>query len=165
MKILYIKMSTFLFAALFPVIVVAADLPARPLVVFDFAPALAKLDPKDPVALRRHYDEVLLATCLQGLVNRDEPRLFIRYNAQTDDFWFEKMTEPGGWMAGRKVERATSLRDLTERFSDSFNGLVVWDERVPATSNVAATVAGVEDLLPIRFDENEGSAWRCCLFG
>lgn len=155
-----VRIASFLLAALFPVLAGAADAPARPLVVFDFTPALAKLDPKDPAALRRHYDEVLLATCLQGLVNRDEPRLFIRYNAQADDFWFEKMTEPGGWMTGRKVERVSSLRDLTERFSDSFKGLVVWDERVPATSNVAATVAGVEDLLPIRFDESEGSLYR-----
>jgi hypothetical protein len=111
MKNHLITLAAFLLSALFPVLAGAADPPARPLVVFDFAPALAKLDPKKPAALRRHYDEVLLATCLQGLVNRDEPRLFIRYNARTDDFWFEKMIEPGGWMAGRKVERVNSLRE------------------------------------------------------
>ena len=40
-------------------------------------------------------------------------------------------------------------------FSNSageINGAVVYDPKVYATSNVASTVAGVENLLPIRFD-------------
>lgn len=133
---------------------------ATPLVVMDFIPARQSLNPEDPVALRRHYDEVLLTTALQGLLNRDRPILFVRYNAQPDDFWFAKMTEPGGWQAGRPVVRVNAVADLLRLFPDTARGLVVWDERVPATSHVATTVAGVEDLLPVRFDGREGSLYR-----
>ncbi len=132
----------------------------KPLVVLDLAKSLGALNPKDPAALRRHYDEVLLATCLQGLANRKEPQVFVRYNAAPDDFWFQKMTEPGGWMSGRKVERVGSVRELLAKFPKTFKGLIVWDERVPATSNVGATVAGVEGLLAVRFDPAEGSLYR-----
>lgn len=135
--------------------------PAQPpLVVLDLAKSRAELNPKDAAALRRHYDEVLLATCLQGLVNRETPRLFIRYNAAPDDFWFQKMTEAGGWMAGRKIERIGTVEELLQKYPHAARGLIVWDERVPATMNVAATVAGVEDLLAVRFDEHEGSLYR-----
>ena len=59
----------------------------QPLVVYDFVPQLQR-DFNNPDTLRRHYDEVLLVTCLQAIVNRDEPRLFVRYNREPDDFWF-----------------------------------------------------------------------------
>jgi hypothetical protein len=133
-----------------------------PLVFLDLTQSRAQVEghPDDPAILRRHYDEVLLATCVQGLVNRTESQLFVRYNAAPDDFWFQKMTEAGGWMAGRKIERIDSVEELLKRFPAAAKGLVVWDERVPATMNVAATVAGVEDLLAVRFDEHDGSLYR-----
>lgn len=138
------------------------DSATSPLVVLDLTESRAQQqrNPDDPAALRRHYDEVLLATCVQGLVNRMEPRLFVRYNAAPDDFWFQKMTEAGGWMAGRAIERIGSIEELLKKFPAAAKGLVVWDERVPATMNVAATVAGVEDLLAVRFDEGAGSLYR-----
>ena len=131
-----------------------------PLVVLDLASSMSQLNPSDPVALRRHYDEVLMATCLQGLVNRKEPLLFVRYNAAPDDFWFQKMTEVGGWMAGRRVERVGNAREALAKFPKACKGLAVWDERVPATSNLGATLAGVEDLLAVRFDPRDGSLYR-----
>lgn len=131
-----------------------------PIVVLDLSDDLAKLDAADPVALRRHYDEVLLASCLQGIVNRAGPRLFVRYNPEPDDYWFGKMTEPGSWLADRKVERAADIAELLGKFPDAAKGLVVWDERVPATSNLAASLAGIEDLLAVRFDDSEGSLYR-----
>jgi hypothetical protein len=36
----------------------------------------------------------------------------------------------------------------------------VWDERVPATSNLASTIAGCDDLLCLRFDEAPGSLYH-----
>lgn len=153
------KFAILVIAALLPVSDAAESSPP-PLVVFDFAPALAKLNPKNEAALRRHYDEVLLVTCLQGLVNRGEPRLFVRYNAAPDDFWWDRMWEAGAWMHGREVTRTSSLRELMKQFPDTRKELIVWDERVPATSNVAASVAGVEDLLAVRHDTGKGSLYR-----
>lgn len=138
---------------------------ASAIVVFDLSEELATLDALDPVALRRHYDKVLAVTCLQGIVNRDAPRLFVRYNAEADDFWFEKMTEPGAWLGDRKIERIGDLQELLRRFAGEPKGLVVWDEAVPATSNVAATVAGVEDLLAVRYDPSAGSLYQTLTTG
>jgi hypothetical protein len=131
-----------------------------PLVVLDLVPARAALKPDDPAALRRHYDEVLLATCLQGLANRSGPRVFVRYNEGPDDFWFAKMTAEGGWLGGQRVERVSDVRALLARFRHVCKGLAVWDERVPATSNVGVTLAGAEELLAVRYDPSEGSLYR-----
>ncbi|PAW77606.1 MAG: hypothetical protein B9S32_10000 [Verrucomicrobia bacterium Tous-C9LFEB] len=131
----------------------------KTLVVYDFVPQLTS-NFNNPAILRRHYDEVLLVTCLQGIVNRNEPRLFVRYNAAPDDFWFARMREAGEWLSDRDVARPKTLQELFALFPNESKGLVVWDERVPATSNVAATIAGVEDLLAIRFDETPGSLYK-----
>ena len=133
------------------------DKPA--IVVYDCVSQL-KWDFKQPDVLRRHYDEVLLVTCLQAIVNRNEPRLFVRYNQAPDDFWFEKMREPGAWMSGRSVVRISGLDKLLAFFPNAAKGLVIWDERVPATSNVAATIAGVEDLLAVRYTTNADSVYK-----
>ena len=137
-----------------------AEQPKKPgLVVFDFVGQQAG-DFRQPAVLRRHYDEVLLVTCLQAIVNRQEPRLFVRYNAQPDDFWWGKLREAGGWMEGREVVRTQSVAQLLTLFPGAARGLVVWDERVAATSNVAATVAGVEDLLAVRYEPGEGALYQ-----
>ena len=36
----------------------------------------------------------------------------------------------------------------------------MWDDRVPATSNVASTIAGCDNLLPLRYDPRDGSLYR-----
>jgi hypothetical protein len=118
---------------------------------FDLTPLYA-LDLADPVQMRRFWDEAHLVFSLQGLVNRDAPRLFVRWIREADDFWWQQMIETGGWLAGRKVERIGSVESLLDRFSGFYAGAVVWDERVAATSNLASTIAGCDDLLPLRYD-------------
>ena len=113
----------------------------------------------DPKQLRRHWDECHLVTSLQGLVNRDAPRLFVRTLADPDDFWWQQMTAPGAWLDGRKIERAASLEELLSRFRSFYKGAVVWDERVPATSNLASTIAGCDGLLCLRYDESPDSLY------
>jgi hypothetical protein len=129
------------------------------IVVYDLVPQLGA-DFNQPQVLRRHYDEVMLVTCLQAIVNRAEPRLFVRYNSAPDDFWFEKMRAPGAWMENRRVIRISKLSELLSAFGDQAKGLVLWDSNVPATSNVAASIAGIEDLLAVRYDPTEGSVYR-----
>ncbi|MCY2990490.1 MAG: GxGYxYP family putative glycoside hydrolase [Planctomycetota bacterium] len=137
----------------------AADRPAaEPVVYCDLTPLFA-LDLKDDTARRRFWDETHLAVALQGLVNRSSPRLFLRYIASPDDFWWEQMTQADGWLAGRPVVKVGSIEELLDRFQDAYRGAVVWDERVPATSNLASTVAGCDDLLPLRFDPRDGSLY------
>lgn len=132
---------------------------AEPVVFFDFAP-LSALDLNDETQRRQFWDQTHLAVSLQGLVNRSAPQLFLRYIPEPDDFWWAEMTRPGGWLEGREVVRVNSLAELLERFKAFYRGAVVWDERVPATSNLASSIAGCDDLLCLRYDAREGSLYR-----
>ncbi|MBX7254723.1 MAG: hypothetical protein K1Y02_00080 [Candidatus Hydrogenedentes bacterium] len=124
----------------------------EPIVYFDLAACVASL-PDDSVL---RYDTVKFVAALQGLVNRERPRLIVRFfdgssptgPINVDDYWFEKMRAE--WLKGRTVERTSKLDDLIARYSEARNGVVVWDQTVPATANVAATVCGVEGWLPVR---------------
>jgi putative glycoside hydrolase with GxGYxYP motif/GxGYxY motif-containing protein len=122
----------------------------EPISVYDLRWTL-DLDRKDPAALRKIWDVTHLAAALQGLANRSGPRLYFRY-LDVDDFWLKLLREEGAWLAGRKVMELKSLDDLLSTFRADYHGAVVWDESAPATSNVASTVAGAEDLLPLRYD-------------
>ncbi len=135
----------------------AAGRPEAPSIVhFDLTPLL-KLELADEAQRRRFWDECHLVFALQGIVNREGPRLFVRWIGSADDFWWGEMTGAGGWLEGRVVERVATTEELLARFAREVRGVVVWDERVPATSNLASTVAGCEDLLPVRWDAGEGS--------
>jgi hypothetical protein len=132
---------------------------ADSVVLYDMTAALST-DLRDSSAVRRLWDETHLVASLQGIVNRDAPRLYIRYNAHPDDFWWERMTEPGGWLEGVRVDRVTALEELLARFAGEFDGAVAWDERVPATSNLASTIAGCERLVCLRYEEKTDSLYQ-----
>ena len=127
----------------------------EPVYYYDFTGKPSNLH--DSGNLKSYYDELVAGTALQGLVNRDAPDIFIRHLPEADDFWWEQMTKPGDWLEGREIKKVVSLDELLTAFPKSYKGLVVWDETVPATSNVALSVAGVEDLLPVRFDKSPDS--------
>ncbi|MFA6245051.1 MAG: hypothetical protein WC655_29170, partial [Candidatus Hydrogenedentales bacterium] len=124
----------------------------EPLVYFDLGACVAALP--DDSALR--YDTVKFVAALQGLVNRGKPRLIVRFidggspsgPINVDDYWLDKMR--ASWLKDRAIERTSNLDDLIARYAEARNGVVVWDETVPATANVAATVCGVEGWLPVR---------------
>ncbi|MGQ9525390.1 MAG: GxGYxYP domain-containing protein [Armatimonadota bacterium] len=107
------------------------------------------------------FDEAHLVACLQGIVNRGGPRLYLDAihdgGRSIDLYWLDKLTKPGGWLHGRGLERIDSLEALIRRFRRSVRGVVVWDPSVPATSNAASTAAGCENLLPIRYDRDPDS--------
>ena len=137
----------------------AGEQSAEPVVYYDLTP-LGTLDLKDPQQRRRLWDEIHLVVSLQGLANRDAPRLFLRCLPEPDDFWWQRMREDGGWLAQRPVETIRSLDDLLLRFRPHYQGAVVWDERVPATSNLASTIAGCDSLLCLRYDAAPDSLYR-----
>ena len=132
---------------------------ASSIVYFDLS-AVLDLDLADPAQRRRVWDETHLIASLQGLANREAPRLYVRYVREPDDFWWERMTEPGGWLHGRTVQRVASLDQLLQLFASCYRGAVVWDERVPATSNLASTIAGCDRLLCLRYDTDPNSLYQ-----
>lgn len=130
-------------------------------------------DRADGAAVRRAWDETFLVAALQGLANRDSARLYVFFVAaqglETDRFWLDLFSkeipangsEPArcGWLQGRERREIGSLDELLTVFADAFDGVVLYDESVPSTANVAASVAGADRLLPIRFDASPGSLY------
>jgi len=109
--------------------------------------------------LLRDYDTLMFLATLQGIVNRDQPRLYLNQDharnnkPSMDMFWLEKyqtVNQPYGWLVNTKIITLTNLEEVLTTFSPSLRGVVVWDNAVPATLNVATTIAGVEDLAILR---------------
>lgn len=93
--------------------------------------------------------EKVLLVSLQGLANRAAPQLYV---VHPRDFQWE-ITEPLFDFYQRKhgvkfIEIKTAGEALS-RFAASAKGYVVWDPAVPATMNVALTIAGLEDALVV----------------
>ena len=154
------------------ILVVAAwsALAAEEICVYDLRYALA-IDASNPQQVARAWDDCHAAGVLQGLVNRDGPRLYVRFvdsqhrRLNVDDYWLEKLTADGAWLAGSQVRSIDDIETLVRRFGSFVNGAVVYDPAVWATSNAASTVAGVENLLPIRYDTTPGSLYSRLVLG
>lgn len=123
-----------------------------------------RFDARDARAVRAVWDRLHLLAALQGLANREEPRLYLFYCSEwgidTDAFWLEDFRRPGGWLETTEIRALPDLDAALREFAGVFAGLVAYDERVPATSNLASTAAGVERLLPVRFDPEPGSLYH-----
>ncbi len=113
----------------YPDIFPRSSAPARRLVVADLRQAAP--------------DERLLLLSLQGLVNRERPRLYLVFG-DAEARWLDWL-QTLGWADA--PERVAEPWTLVKRFADRYRGLVVVDPRLPATRNVATMVAGVRDLL------------------
>lgn len=85
----------------------------------------------------------LLLLSLQGLVNRQKPRIYYLLNDQ-DSFWLRWMRERG-WVKGWK--EVADPRQLLRQYREVYRGLVVTDPTRPASVNVATMIAGIDDLL------------------
>ncbi|MCC6235767.1 MAG: hypothetical protein IT580_24230 [Verrucomicrobiales bacterium] len=125
--------------------------------VFDTRP-LKRVDLNQPEQARRWWDSMHLLACLQGLVNREAPRFYLLHTAEfgveTDAFWLEWYRGEDGWLKVTEIRSLPDLESVLTEFRSAFDGLVVYDENVPATSNLASTAAGVERLLPVRWDRS-----------
>ena len=118
---------------------------------------------RDSVGVVRLWETMHLAATLQGIVNRDAPRLYIKYvvanDINVDDFWWDKCIGDDKWLDGRNVITMYDPVKVLEIFKDLVNGLVVYDPAVASTSNVASTVAGADDLVAVRYDLRPGSIY------
>ena len=133
----------------------------KTLYTFDLTYTL-KLDREDPGQRRRIWDHAHFVSSLQGIVNRDGPRLYVFFiggeDGGVDRYWLRRLQED--WLTGWKIEEIPGLDALVGKFGGDINGLVAYDEKVPATSNVASTIAGVENLACARFDKDPESLFQ-----
>jgi hypothetical protein len=103
-------------------------------------------DGKTFVDLLDDYDSLIFLSSLQGIANKDGPRLYLIHHP-TDQFWldaFQEAGQPYGWLAQTEIVQLPDFEAVLETFESEVEGLVAWDESVPATLNVATTIAGVE---------------------
>ncbi len=110
------------------------------------------------------WETMHLISTLQGIVNREEPRLYIRYveceGVDVDQWWWDRIIGSGKWLSDKPVIRMTDPLEALAYFKDSVNGLVVYDMAVPSTSLVASMIAGVEDLVAVRYSAKAGSLYQ-----
>jgi hypothetical protein len=128
----------------------------QPSAVYTYdARPLNRLDLADPAQTGRIWDEMHLLSAVQGLVNRDAPQLYLFYCSEfgvdTDQFWFQWLIHEDGWLKSARVHALTNLQDVLIRFRSAYQGLIVYDPAVPATATLASTIAGCDDLLPVRY--------------
>lgn len=119
------------------------------------------------------YAERLVATSLQGLVNRPGPRLFLNFgvyddpearrtneNFLPDEIWQRKFRPYVGnqdqhnldyycSLYNLEIQQAGSLQQAVKAFHGLLQGCVVWDPQMADTANIALMLAGLEDLLVI----------------
>jgi len=147
-------------AALF-VVATSAPAPARTIYTFDLTTA-AHRSIADIGSRRRIWDEMQLVAAIQGLANRRNPRLYVYLvgdGGRIDKYWMARLQEPGEWLHGDRLTPLADPAQLITRFRRFIRGVVVWDEHVPSTSNVASTIAGVERAIPIRYDPSPDSLY------
>ncbi len=129
---------------------------------FDTRP-LGRADLGNSESARRAWDTMHLLACLQGLANRDGARLYLLhctdFGVDTDAFWLEWLRGEGAWLKSSRVRSLADPDAVLAQFGDAFDGLVVYDGNVPATSCLASTAAGVERLLPVRWDASTNSLY------
>lgn len=95
------------------------------------------------------FDTAVMAACVQGIVNRSAPRLYLDEASPSSRpaYWKALLQREGEWLYGARWEELESLEALLEWAGARLHGQVIWDPHVPATLNVATTVAGVEDAI------------------
>jgi hypothetical protein len=131
--------------------------------VFDLQ-YLSRLDLKDTTNVKTVWDHIHTLATLQGIVNRKEPRLYLYYieneGINIDRYWWDKYRQKGKWLHDADTIVYQDLTDLIKAFKNDIRGAVVYDPKVPATSNVASAIAGIDNLIAIRYDTASSSLYR-----
>lgn len=130
--------------------------------MFDLTYSLSD-DLNDPQQVESMWDDIHTVATLQGIVNRDAPRLFINYVVESgieiDRYWWDKYRQPGKWLHEKDTMVYHDIVELIDAYKHVINGVVVYDSSVASTSNVASAVAGADELIAVRYDTDPGSLY------
>lgn len=108
------------------------------------------------------YDITKFTVSLQGLLNRKVPTLYVDDGRDAMN-WFRFLRSfSDGVLYGMKRVDIEGFDALLTLFADEIQkfGIVVWDPTVPATSNLATTVCGVDGYLPVMFSDKADSLYQ-----
>lgn len=94
-------------------------------------------------------EDQLTAAAMQGLVNRDGPRVYLVGLRNGQDFEIDPSASH--WLDVYGIPTVTaSIDDLRTLTAGVAGGLVVWDPAEPTgTQNIATTLAGRDGLIPV----------------
>ena len=109
------------------------------------------------------YDEAMAVACLQGIINRAGPEVYVLSRNDTRPrYWLDLLSRDGRWLQGREQKPLEDLNALRALAGERLKGAVIWDPAVPASANVATTIAGVEDgvVLSPEFAERYLKRWQ-----
>jgi len=150
----------------------ATNQPDRPILVFD----VWKFFEQERIdGTLDRVDFLYFLTALQGIANRDRPRLYLLVSlslfdlearnstakkeeievTELDAFWLRYLIASGD-LKETSIRRTSSLSEVLAAFRNHVRGLAVWEMKVPATVNAALTAASARDLLPVSADLGTG---------
>ncbi|WP_262245894.1 GxGYxYP domain-containing protein [Parapedobacter soli] len=141
-----------------------AELVKDTVVTFDMQ-YLNNLNVNNEEDIHTIWEHVHTAATLQGIVNRSSPRLYLFYvevpdkGINVDRYWWDKYRQPSKWLGNANVDSALNIIDLVTKFNEDINGAVVYDPNVPATSNLASSIAGAEDLVAVCYNSSPNSLY------
>lgn len=126
-------------------------------------------DLDNPKEVSRAWDHLHTIATLQGVVNRNTPSLYIKYVEESgtsiDEYWWNKYRKSGEWLAGRDTLLLPGVVETVTWYKDRIKGVVLYDSEVSSTSNVASAIAGIEDLIAVRFDPDPESLYSKVVAG
>ncbi|MBI2927239.1 MAG: hypothetical protein HYY24_16215 [Verrucomicrobia bacterium] len=94
------------------------------------------------------YDEAMAVACLQGIINRRSPEVYVLSGKNPrPQYWLDLLSKDGRWLQGREVKPLADIGALVKLAGKRLKGAVIWDPAVPASVNVATTIAGVHDAV------------------
>src|ERR1035441_3291599 len=94
------------------------------------------------------YDEAMAVASLQGIINDTSPDLYLLSRKNTrPQFWLDLLAKDGRWLRGRERKPQPDLSALVKLAGKRLKGAIIWDPAVPASANVATTLAGVHDAV------------------
>lgn len=92
------------------------------------------------------FDHSVWVRALQGLANRREVHVWVAAGQPWDEHWFRYYTEKLGIPFEKELTEAQFLAE----YGSCAKGYVIYDpDTVVMTRNIAITMAGLEDLLPV----------------
>lgn len=113
--------------------------------------------------VHKQYDIRHMASCVQGIVNRKEPKVFLIYH-NDDRLWLERLIEDGGLCEDWNIYKIQDVQEYLQLFGSYINGLILYDPDptlgVMSTSLVATTAAGVESAIAVRKDNDPCSLYN-----
>ncbi|MFI4912147.1 MAG: GxGYxYP domain-containing protein [Sedimentisphaeraceae bacterium JB056] len=105
------------------------------------------------------YDTFHMAVGLQGLANREAPRVFLVFD-DDDQLWLDRLVETGGLCEGWNVQTINNISEYIDRFSQYADGVILYDKSpdtgVISTSLVATSAASAEDCIALRNEPTSG---------